>query len=49
LAAYLAKKLVPPQESSENADLLPETEGSILDALFDSAESVPAGSPGGLR
>ncbi|MCW2552476.1 MAG: ppsA 3 [Mycobacterium sp.] len=49
LAAYLAKKLVPPQESSENADLLPEAEGSILNALFDSAESVPAGSPGGLR
>jgi phthiocerol/phenolphthiocerol synthesis type-I polyketide synthase A len=48
LAAYLAKKLVPPQESSDNTDLLPETEGSVLDALFDSAESAPASGGGGL-
>jgi phthiocerol/phenolphthiocerol synthesis type-I polyketide synthase A len=49
LGAYLAKKLVPPQASSDTADRLPETEGNILDALFDSAESVPAGSAGRLR
>jgi phthiocerol/phenolphthiocerol synthesis type-I polyketide synthase A len=48
LAAYLAKKLVQEQESSDNTDLLPETEGSVLDALFDSAESAPAGRAGGL-
>jgi phthiocerol/phenolphthiocerol synthesis type-I polyketide synthase A len=48
LAAYLAKKLVQEQESSVDTDLLPETEGSVLDALFDSAESAPAGRAGGL-
>ncbi|MCW2517096.1 MAG: ppsA 3 [Mycobacterium sp.] len=49
LAAYLAKKLVVPQDSGVGVDLLPETEGSVLDALFDSAESAPAGRGGGHR
>ncbi len=49
LAAYLANKLAPQQDSDAEVELLPETDGSVLDALFDSVESAPAGSGGGTR
>lgn len=44
LAAYLAKKLVPREESADDIDLLPDPADSVLDSLFDSVESTPAGS-----
>jgi len=43
LAAYLAKKLAPQEESVDDVDLLPDSGVSVLDALFDSVESAPAG------
>jgi len=43
LAAYLAKKLSPQEESQAGeVDMLPESTSSVLDALFDRVESTPA-------
>ena len=50
LAAYLAELLAPQKEPEEDdVDVMPESEGSVLDALFDSVESAPAGSESGIR
>jgi phthiocerol/phenolphthiocerol synthesis type-I polyketide synthase A len=48
LAAYLAKKLAPQEESDDDIDLLPDSGDSVLDALFDSVESAEAGSGRGV-
>ena len=44
LAEYLAKKLLPQQDSETGVDLVPDSGGSVLDVLFDSVESAPVGS-----
>jgi phthiocerol/phenolphthiocerol synthesis type-I polyketide synthase A len=44
LAEHLAKKLVPQEDSESGIDLVLNSAGSVLDALFDSVESAPAGS-----
>jgi phthiocerol/phenolphthiocerol synthesis type-I polyketide synthase A len=44
LAEYLAKKLLPQQDSETDVDLVPDSAGSVLDVLFDSVESAPVGS-----
>jgi phthiocerol/phenolphthiocerol synthesis type-I polyketide synthase A len=46
LASYLAKKLAPQKEVDDDIDRLPNSGDSVLDALFDSVESAPAGSGG---
>ncbi len=47
LAAYLAEKVLP-QEDSDDVDVLPDSASSVLDDLFDSVESAPAGSESGI-
>jgi phthiocerol/phenolphthiocerol synthesis type-I polyketide synthase A len=44
LAEHLAKKLVPQKDSESGIDVVLDSAGSVLDALFDSVESAPAGS-----
>ena len=44
LADFLAKKLLPQQDSETGVDLVPDSAGSVLDVLFDSVESAPVGS-----
>ena len=48
-AVYLAELLAPQKEPEDDVDVMPESEGSVLDALFDSVESAPAGSESGIR
>jgi acyl carrier protein len=49
LAAHLAEILSPQEDSQEgDIDVTPDSASSVLDALFDSAESAPAGSEGGI-
>ncbi len=49
LAAYLAEMLAPEEESVEDdVDVAHDSASSVLDALFDSVESVPAGSESGI-
>jgi phthiocerol/phenolphthiocerol synthesis type-I polyketide synthase D len=49
LAAYLAEVLSPQQDSEHgNGEVVPDSTSSVLDALFDSVESAPAGSGGGV-
>ena len=43
LAEYLAKKLLPQEDSEGDVDVTPDSASSVLDALFDSVESAPAG------
>jgi phthiocerol/phenolphthiocerol synthesis type-I polyketide synthase A len=43
LAEHLTKKLVPQEDSEGGIDLVLDSPGSVLDALFDSVESAPAG------
>ena len=50
LAAYLAEMLTPEEESvDDDVDVMHGSANSVLDALFDSVESVPAGSESGVR
>jgi phthiocerol/phenolphthiocerol synthesis type-I polyketide synthase A len=44
LAEHLAKKLLPQTDSDNDIDALGDSNGSVLDDLFDSVESAPAGS-----
>jgi phthiocerol/phenolphthiocerol synthesis type-I polyketide synthase A len=44
LAEHLAKKLSPQEESDDDIDMLPDSASSVLNELFDSVESAPAGS-----
>jgi phthiocerol/phenolphthiocerol synthesis type-I polyketide synthase A len=48
LAAYLAKKLLPQSESDDEIDQLGDSASSVLNELFDSVESAPAGSERGI-
>jgi phthiocerol/phenolphthiocerol synthesis type-I polyketide synthase D len=49
LAAYVAELLAPQKEpEKEDVDVMPESEGSVLDALFDSVEAASAGSESGI-
>jgi phthiocerol/phenolphthiocerol synthesis type-I polyketide synthase A len=48
LAAYLAKKLLPQSESDDEIDQLGDSADSVLNELFDSVESAPAGSERGI-
>jgi hypothetical protein len=50
LAGYVAKILAPQHKPEEgDVDLALDSTGSLLDALFDSVESVQAGSESGIR
>jgi len=49
LAEYLAKQLLPQQDSEGGVDIAPVAARGVLDALFDSVESAPAGSESGTR
>jgi phthiocerol/phenolphthiocerol synthesis type-I polyketide synthase A len=48
LAEHLAKKLLPQTESDSDVDPLGDSDSSVLDDLFDSVESAPAGSERGI-
>jgi phthiocerol/phenolphthiocerol synthesis type-I polyketide synthase A len=48
LAEHLAKKLVPQAESDNDIDALSDSDSHVLDDLFDSVESAPAGSERGI-
>jgi phthiocerol/phenolphthiocerol synthesis type-I polyketide synthase A len=43
LAAKLAKRILPSDDSSDDVDVLSDSASSVLDDLFDIVESVPAG------
>ena len=47
LAEHLAKKLLPQTESDNDIDAFGDSDSSVLDDLFDSVESAPAGSERG--
>ncbi|MEO8816248.1 MAG: KR domain-containing protein, partial [Mycobacterium sp.] len=46
LAAYLAKKLLPQENSVDNLEALTDSDSSVLSELFDNVESAPAGLDG---
>ncbi len=48
LAEHLAKKLLPPTESDNDIDAFGDSDSSVLNELFDSVESAPAGSERGI-
>lgn len=48
LASYLAKKLVPQENPDDDIDMLTDSASSVLNDLFDSVESAPAGSERGV-
>ncbi len=48
LAAYLAAKVLPQEDSDDDVDVLPDSDSSVLDDLFDSVEAAPAGSESGI-
>ena len=48
LAAYLAAKLLPQEDSEATSMWRPTRTSSVLDDLFDSVESAPAGSESGI-
>ena len=48
LTAFLAKKLLPQEDSDDDIDMMPDTASSVLNELFDSVESAPAGSESGI-
>jgi phthiocerol/phenolphthiocerol synthesis type-I polyketide synthase A len=48
LAGYLAKKLLPQPESDNGADMLADSDSSVLSELFAHVESAPAGSERGI-
>jgi phthiocerol/phenolphthiocerol synthesis type-I polyketide synthase A len=48
LAEYLAKKLLPYQESDQDSDALGDSDGGILSELFADVESAPAGGERGI-
>jgi phthiocerol/phenolphthiocerol synthesis type-I polyketide synthase A len=47
LTAFLAKKLLPQEDSDDDIDMMPDTASSVLNELFDSVEAAPAGSESG--
>jgi phthiocerol/phenolphthiocerol synthesis type-I polyketide synthase A len=48
LAEHLAKKLLPQTDSDSESDAMGDEDSSVLDDLFDSVESAPAGSERGI-
>ena len=48
LAEHLAKKLLPQTDSDSDVDPFGDSDSSVLDDLFDSVESAPAGSERGI-
>ncbi len=48
LAKYLAEKLLPQKDSEGDVDVTPDSPSNVLDALFDSVESAPAGRESGI-
>jgi phthiocerol/phenolphthiocerol synthesis type-I polyketide synthase A len=48
LAAYLASQILPREDSDDEVDGPPDSDGSVLDDLFDIVESAPAGSESGM-
>jgi phthiocerol/phenolphthiocerol synthesis type-I polyketide synthase A len=48
LAEHLAKKLLPQTDSDNDIGALGDSDGSVLDDLFDSVESAPTGSERGF-
>ena len=48
LAAYLAAKVLPQEDSDDDVDVLPDSDSSVLNDLFDSVEAAPAGSESGI-
>jgi phthiocerol/phenolphthiocerol synthesis type-I polyketide synthase A len=48
LTAFLAKKLLPQEDSDDDIDMMPDAASSVLNELFDSVESAPAGSERGI-
>ena len=48
LVSYLAEKLVPQEDSDTDDDVMPAATSNVLDALFESVESAPAGSESGV-
>jgi phthiocerol/phenolphthiocerol synthesis type-I polyketide synthase A len=48
LTAYLAKKLLPQSEADDEIDALGDSASSVLNELFDSVQSAPAGSERGI-
>jgi phthiocerol/phenolphthiocerol synthesis type-I polyketide synthase A len=48
LAEHLAKKLLPHTDSDNESDAMGDSDSSVLDDLFDSVESAPAGSERGI-
>jgi len=48
LAAYLAAKVLPQEDSDDDVDGSPDSDSSVLNDLFDSVEAAPAGSESGI-
>ena len=48
LAEHLAKKLLPQADSDNDSEAMGDSDSSVLDDLFDSVESAPAGSERGI-
>jgi phthiocerol/phenolphthiocerol synthesis type-I polyketide synthase A len=48
LAEHLVKKLLPQTDSDRDGDALGDSDGGVLDDLFESVESAPAGSERGI-
>jgi phthiocerol/phenolphthiocerol synthesis type-I polyketide synthase A len=48
LAAYLAAKVLPQEDSDDEVDGSPDSDSSVLNDLFDIVESAPAGSESGI-
>ncbi len=48
LTVFLAKKLLPQEDSDDGDDLLSDSDSSVLNDLFDSVESAPAGTERGF-
>jgi phthiocerol/phenolphthiocerol synthesis type-I polyketide synthase A len=46
LAGYLAKQLVPQEDSECDSDIVDGSTDSVLDSLFDSVESTSANTEG---
>jgi phthiocerol/phenolphthiocerol synthesis type-I polyketide synthase A len=48
LAEHLAKKLLPQADSDTDGGALADSDAHVLDDLFDSVESAPAGTERGI-
>ena len=48
LTIFLSKKVLPQDDSDDAEDLMSDSTGSVLNDLFDSVESAPAGTERGI-